>query len=159
MANVKINGATYNGIFAVNLEGPADDGTTAVNRYVFVSGDPGSLEKERSSVCINNTCWAEKIGIVKIPLADGSGNYAMFLRASETYDRTYRIAPGETIAQGDFVKLIPLYPRGTLYPKDNLYPNKGTLLKGLGSNSAGAVGVALASGSAGTRIKIYRPPA
>nr|DAH54240.1 MAG TPA: hypothetical protein [Caudoviricetes sp.] len=159
MASIKINGVTYNGIFAVNLEGPADDGTTAVNRYVFVSGDPGSLEKEQSSVCINNICWTEKIGIVKIPLADGSGNYALFLRASETYDRTYRIAPGETIAQGDFVKLIPLYPRGTLYPKDNLYPNKGTLLKGLGSNSAGAVGVALASGSAGTRIKIYRPPA
>lgn len=112
MANVKINGVTYNGIFTVNLKGSADDGTTAVNRYVFVSGDPGSLEKEQSFVCINNICYTEKIGIVKIPLADGSGNYSMFLRASETYDRTYRIAPGETIAQGDFVKLIPLYPRG-----------------------------------------------
>lgn len=159
MANVKINGVTYNGIFTVDLDGPADDGTTAVNRYVFVNGDPGSLEKEQSSVCINNICWTEKIGIVKIPLADGSGNYAMFLRASETYDRTYQIAPGEAIAQGDFVKLVPLYPSESAYPREDLYPNGGTLLKGMGGNSNGAVGVALASGSAGTRIKIYRPPA
>lgn len=159
MASIKINGVTYRDIYEVYAETRTDNGAIVHNRYILINGDPGALRKEASVVTINGVRYEDPVSMIRVPLADGSGNYAMYLRASEYYDRVYEVAPGEAIAQGDFVKLVPLYPGESAYPREDLYPNGGTLLKGMGGNSNGADGVALASGSAETRIKIYRPPA
>lgn len=159
MASIKINGVTYRDIYEVYAETRTDNGAIVRNRYILINGDPGALRKEASVITINGVRYEDPVSMIRVPLADGSENYAMYLRAGENYDRAYEVAPGEAIAQGDFVKLVSLYPGKSAYPREDLYPNGGTLLKGMGGNSNGADGVALASGNGGTKIKIYVPPA
>lgn len=145
--DIIIDNAVYPGVSKVSLV--KQGGGTA--QFLFVDGAPGQVPHGAADVVIDGESYGS-VGVVA--LKDQEGEQVFFVLADGGQTVSYPVYPGQTIAAGGLVTVVPgLMPATDLYPSASLYPSDQEMVRVFTDGQPD--GIAVEGGSGGDIIQIY----